>query len=147
MDRRRQACCTAEGSLAKKAPPRVTADKEEKVGTEGAHIQHIYTRIYRYLLSILKLTPPPAVDPSDLQLDWAAGLTAKRKRGRKPKALMGVNTNRSHHKDGSERQEVREERTDSESSERGELQYRSHTQACSRVRLPANRRIHRLLHI
>ncbi|XP_031147134.1 BAH and coiled-coil domain-containing protein 1 isoform X2 [Sander lucioperca] len=58
----------------------------------------------------------------DLQQDWAAGQTMKRKRGRKPKALMGVNTNRAHHKNNRifEKQEVREERSDSESSEREE---------------------------
>lgn len=68
---------------------------------------------------------PPAVNQSDLQHNWAAGQTVKRKRGRKPKVMMGVNLNRPHHRDGraSEKQEVREERSDSESSEHGELQY------------------------
>ncbi|XP_049419043.1 BAH and coiled-coil domain-containing protein 1 isoform X1 [Epinephelus fuscoguttatus] len=58
----------------------------------------------------------------DLQQDWAAGQTAKRKRGRKPKVLMGVNASRAHHKDdqGSKKQEVKEEKSDSESSEREE---------------------------
>ncbi|KAM9336798.1 BAH and coiled-coil domain-containing protein 1 [Symphorus nematophorus] len=58
----------------------------------------------------------------DLQQDWAAGQTVKRKRGRKPKALMGVNQGRPQHKDSqaSEKQEVREEKSDSESSEHEE---------------------------
>lgn len=58
----------------------------------------------------------------DLQQAWAAGQTVKRKRGRKPKVLMGVNSSKSHHKDGqaSEKQEVREEKSDSESSEHEE---------------------------
>ncbi|XP_040923067.1 BAH and coiled-coil domain-containing protein 1 [Toxotes jaculatrix] len=58
----------------------------------------------------------------DPQQDWAAGQTMKRKRGRKPKVLMGVDPNRAHHKDGrvSEKQEVREEKSDSESSEHEE---------------------------
>ncbi len=54
---------------------------------------------------------------------------------------MGVNSNRAHHKDSraSEKQEVREEKSDSESSEHGELQNRSHTRifsVCSLVRPP-----------
>ncbi|XP_068439302.1 BAH and coiled-coil domain-containing protein 1 isoform X2 [Clinocottus analis] len=55
----------------------------------------------------------------DLQLVWATGQTAKRKRGRKPKGLMAVNTSGARHKDSrtSEKQDVREERSDSESSE------------------------------
>ncbi|XP_059181269.1 BAH and coiled-coil domain-containing protein 1 [Centropristis striata] len=58
----------------------------------------------------------------DMQQDWAAGPTVKRKRGRKPKVLIGVNMNAAHQKDGrtSEKQEVREEKSDSESSEREE---------------------------
>ncbi|XP_076615817.1 BAH and coiled-coil domain-containing protein 1 [Chaetodon auriga] len=58
----------------------------------------------------------------DLQQDWAAGQTVKRKRGRKPKVLMCVNPNRPHNKDSraSEKQEVREEKSDSESSEHEE---------------------------
>ncbi|KAM3592528.1 uncharacterized protein V6R79_020793 [Siganus canaliculatus] len=58
-------------------------------------------------------------DSSDLHQDWATGQTVKRKRGRKPKVLMGVNSNRPHHKDSRacEKQEVRE---DSESSEHEE---------------------------
>ncbi|XP_042363275.1 BAH and coiled-coil domain-containing protein 1 isoform X2 [Plectropomus leopardus] len=71
----------------------------------------------------------------DLQQDWAATQTAKRKRGRKPKVLMGVNTNRAHHKDDqtSEKQEVKEEKSDSESSEREEEEegsYYSEDGAC-----------------
>lgn len=71
----------------------------------------------------------PAVNPSDLQEDWAAGQTINRKRGRKPKVLMGVNPNRPYHKDGrtSEKQEVREEKSDSESSEHGEFHSGSQT--------------------
>lgn len=54
---------------------------------------------------------------------------------------MGVTSSRAHHKDGraSEKQEVREEKSDSESSEHGELQNRSHTRifsVCSLVRPP-----------
>ncbi|XP_051273696.1 BAH and coiled-coil domain-containing protein 1 isoform X1 [Dicentrarchus labrax] len=58
----------------------------------------------------------------DRHQDWATGQTIQRKRGRKPKALMGINPNRAHHKDrrASEKQEVREEKSDSESSEREE---------------------------
>ncbi|KAG7506255.1 BAH and coiled-coil domain-containing 1 [Solea senegalensis] len=53
----------------------------------------------------------------DLQQDWAAG--QKRKRGRKPKVLLGVNSNRSHHKEDqtSDKHGVRGEKSDSESSE------------------------------
>ncbi|XP_047183541.1 BAH and coiled-coil domain-containing protein 1 isoform X2 [Scophthalmus maximus] len=55
----------------------------------------------------------------DPQQDWAACQTVKRKRGRKPKALMGVGPNRAHHKDErtSEKRENGEEKSDSESSE------------------------------
>ncbi|XP_041671428.1 BAH and coiled-coil domain-containing protein 1 isoform X2 [Cheilinus undulatus] len=55
----------------------------------------------------------------DLQQEWEAGPTVKRKRGRKPKVLMGVNQNRAHQKDSqaSEKQEGREEKSDSVSSE------------------------------
>uniref|UniRef100_UPI0037E799F9 BAH and coiled-coil domain-containing protein 1 n=1 Tax=Semicossyphus pulcher TaxID=241346 RepID=UPI0037E799F9 len=58
----------------------------------------------------------------DLQRDWEVGPTVKRKRGRKPKALMGVNQNRAHHKDGraSDKQEARDEKSDSVSSEHEE---------------------------
>uniref|UniRef100_A0A665WAH3 BAH domain and coiled-coil containing 1b n=1 Tax=Echeneis naucrates TaxID=173247 RepID=A0A665WAH3_ECHNA len=58
----------------------------------------------------------------DPRQDWEASQTTKRKRGRKPKVLMGVNQNRAHHKDGraSDKQEIREERSDSESSEHEE---------------------------
>lgn len=47
----------------------------------------------------------------------------KRKRGRKPKLLMSIDPNRPPHKDNwaSEKQEVGDERSDSESSEHGEL--------------------------
>ncbi|CAJ1080748.1 BAH and coiled-coil domain-containing protein 1 [Xyrichtys novacula] len=58
----------------------------------------------------------------DLQGNWDAGPTVKRKRGRKPKVLMGVNTNGAQHKDSrtSDKQEVREEKSDSVSSEHEE---------------------------
>lgn len=70
-----------------------------------------------------KQNSPFTVDPLDPQQDWAACQTVKRKRGRKPKALMGVGPNRAHHKDErtSEKRENREEKSDSESSEHGEL--------------------------
>ncbi|XP_071394682.1 BAH and coiled-coil domain-containing protein 1-like isoform X2 [Centroberyx affinis] len=56
-------------------------------------------------------------DPSGPQQDWAANQTARRRRGRKPKVLMGVDPSRSHHKErqAAEKQEAREE-SDSESS-------------------------------
>ncbi|XP_053269533.1 BAH and coiled-coil domain-containing protein 1 [Pleuronectes platessa] len=55
----------------------------------------------------------------DPQQDWAARQTMKRKRGRKPKVLTGVDSHRVHHKDGrtSDKQGVREEKSHSESSE------------------------------
>ena len=59
----------------------------------------------------------------------------KRKRGRKPKVLMGVDSHRVHHKDGrtSEKQGVREEKSHSESSEHGELLYtHTHTHTFNR---------------
>ncbi|XP_074519328.1 BAH and coiled-coil domain-containing protein 1 isoform X2 [Halichoeres trimaculatus] len=58
----------------------------------------------------------------DLQHSWETSPTVKRKRGRKPKVPMGVNTNRAQHKDSftSDKQEVREERSDSVSSEHEE---------------------------
>ncbi|KAM7381906.1 hypothetical protein PAMA_012658 [Pampus argenteus] len=58
----------------------------------------------------------------DPQQDWAAGQTVKSKRGRKPKVLMGVHPNRAHQKDSrtSEKQEVRDEKSYSESSEHEE---------------------------
>lgn len=58
----------------------------------------------------------------DLQQDWDTGLTVKKKRGRKPKVLMSVNQNRAHQKDSraSEKQEARDEKSDSVSSEREE---------------------------
>lgn len=110
----------------RKTPPRVTADKEEKVGIKDRG--SVYADTCCPLSSTIKTLKPPVVDQSDLQQDWAAGQTAKRKRGRKPKVLMGVNPNRPHNKDGraSEKQDVREEKSDSESSEHGELQYPSH---------------------
>ncbi|XP_072230050.1 BAH and coiled-coil domain-containing protein 1 isoform X2 [Leuresthes tenuis] len=58
----------------------------------------------------------------DLQQDQAAGQTEKRKRGRKPKILMGINPNRTHHKDSraTEKHDVREEQSDSENSDHEE---------------------------
>ncbi|XP_028285985.1 BAH and coiled-coil domain-containing protein 1 isoform X2 [Parambassis ranga] len=58
----------------------------------------------------------------DLQQQGSATQTVKRKRGRKPKVLMGINPSRPYHKDSQafEKHEVREEKTDSESSEREE---------------------------
>ncbi|KAM4623762.1 LOW QUALITY PROTEIN: BAH and coiled-coil domain-containing protein 1 [Polymixia lowei] len=58
------------------------------------------------------------VDPSDLQQDWAANQTVRRRRGRKPKVLMGVDPTRAHLKGGvaSDKQEVRDEKSDSETS-------------------------------
>ncbi|XP_035810869.2 BAH and coiled-coil domain-containing protein 1 isoform X2 [Amphiprion ocellaris] len=59
---------------------------------------------------------------ADLQQDRTASQAVKRKRGRKPKAPLGINPKRAHHKDSrvSEKQEVREEKSDSESSEHEE---------------------------
>ncbi|XP_041829696.1 BAH and coiled-coil domain-containing protein 1 isoform X2 [Melanotaenia boesemani] len=56
---------------------------------------------------------------NDLQQDQAADQTVKRKRGRKPKVLMGINPNRAHLKDtqASENHKVREAKSDSESSD------------------------------
>ncbi|XP_044193215.1 BAH and coiled-coil domain-containing protein 1 [Thunnus albacares] len=56
----------------------------------------------------------------DPQQDWAASQTVKRKRGRKPKVLM--DPNRAHHKESraSEKREVRDEKSYSESSEHEE---------------------------
>ncbi|XP_067343685.1 BAH and coiled-coil domain-containing protein 1 isoform X2 [Channa argus] len=56
---------------------------------------------------------------NDSQQDWAPGQAVKRKRGRKPKVLIGMDPNRAHHKDsqGSDKQEAREEKSDSNSSE------------------------------
>lgn len=64
----------------------------------------------------------PVVNPSDLQQDWAPGPNVKRKRGRKPKVLMS--DDRPHHKDRqvSEKQELKEDKSDSDSSVHGELQ-------------------------
>ncbi|XP_065806046.1 BAH and coiled-coil domain-containing protein 1 [Labrus bergylta] len=58
----------------------------------------------------------------DLQQDWEAGPTVKRKRGRKPKMLMGITLNRAYQKDGrtSDKLEVRHEKSDSVSSEHEE---------------------------
>ncbi|XP_029954531.1 BAH and coiled-coil domain-containing protein 1 isoform X2 [Salarias fasciatus] len=55
----------------------------------------------------------------DLQQDQAADQTVKRKRGRKPKALLSISSSRARHRDGraAEKHEAREERSDSESSE------------------------------
>ncbi|CAN9508621.1 unnamed protein product [Ophioblennius macclurei] len=55
----------------------------------------------------------------DLQQDHAADQTIKRKRGRKPKALLNINSNRAHHKDdrANEKHDMMEEKSDSESSE------------------------------
>lgn len=60
--------------------------------------------------------------PSDTLQDSGAGQAARSKRGRKPKVLRGVGSNRAPHKENwaSEKHEVREERSDSESSEHGE---------------------------
>lgn len=100
-------------------------------GRKGGYRGDIYAHIFCPLSSILKLSH--TVDPSDLHQDWAAGRTVKRKRGRKPEVLMGVNPKRAHYKDGraTEKQEVREEKSDIESSDCGELQYRSHTRIFS----------------
>ncbi|KAF7659589.1 hypothetical protein LDENG_00296500 [Lucifuga dentata] len=57
-------------------------------------------------------------NPSDTQQDWYSNQTVKKKRGRKPKVLMGADPTRAHHKD--EKQEVRGEKSDSESSEHEE---------------------------
>lgn len=66
-----------------------------------------------------KLISTTAVDPSESRQDWEAAQTVKKKRGRKPKALIGVDQNRAGR--SSEKQETREEKSDSESSERGEF--------------------------
>lgn len=73
--------------------------------------------------SSLKLNSLLSVDPSEPQQDQTAAQTVKRKRGRKPKAPMDINPSRSHHKDGraADKHEVHEEKSDSESSEPGEL--------------------------
>lgn len=95
--------------------------QEGKCGYRG----RINTHTGFLFSNTLKMKPSPlAVNPSDLQQDWAVGQTVKRKRGRKPKVMMGVDQNRPHHKDcwSSDKQEVREEKSDSESSEHGELQ-------------------------
>lgn len=69
--------------------------------------------------SAKKITPL-LVNPLDSQLDWAADQAVKRKRGRKPKVLMGVNLNRVYHKD-SRVSDKREGKSDSDTSEHGEL--------------------------
>ncbi|XP_054618234.1 BAH and coiled-coil domain-containing protein 1 isoform X2 [Dunckerocampus dactyliophorus] len=52
----------------------------------------------------------------DSQQEWEASQTTKRKRGRKPKVLMmGADANRAPHSRASEKQEVRAEKSDSES--------------------------------
>ncbi|MEQ2174901.1 hypothetical protein GOODEAATRI_012466 [Goodea atripinnis] len=45
------------------------------------------------------------------------GETVKKKRGRKPKVVMGINPNRAHHRDRQDTHDVRENKTCSESSE------------------------------
>lgn len=70
-------------------------------------------------ISTAKLISTTAVDPSEPRQDWEAGQTVKKKRGRKPKALMSVDQNRTGR--ASEKQEFREEKSDSESSEHGEF--------------------------
>ncbi|XP_076007711.1 BAH and coiled-coil domain-containing protein 1 isoform X2 [Genypterus blacodes] len=50
----------------------------------------------------------------DAQQEWITSQTARKKRGRKPKVLMGVDPIRAH------KQEAKEEKSDSESSEREE---------------------------
>lgn len=114
-----QQCCTAERLLEQKRPPRLTVQKEKKV---GGHRECMCTHLL--FISTTKLSSPPLVNPPDSQQDWAAGQTVKRKRGRKPKVVMGVDANRAHHKDSraSEKQEVRGEKSDCDSSEHGELQ-------------------------
>lgn len=59
-----------------------------------------------------------------MQQDWAASQLVKKKRGRKPKVLVDVSQNRPYHKDSrpSEKQDVREDKSDSESSDHGEWQ-------------------------
>lgn len=98
--------------------------QERKGEYRGKIFTCIYTRTSCRLSSTLKLKSSPALDPSDLQQDWAASQAVKRKRGRKPKVLMGVNPNRAHHKDSwaFEKQAVRDDKSDSETSEHGELQ-------------------------
>ncbi|KAM7371018.1 hypothetical protein PAMP_010520 [Pampus punctatissimus] len=61
-------------------------------------------------------------DAEDPQQDWAASQTVKSKRGRKPKVLVGVHPKRAHQKDSrtSEKQDVRDEKSYSESSEHEE---------------------------
>lgn len=96
-------------------------------GSKGGSRRRIYkdTTVLFFLLHPENETFHFAVHPADLQPDWAPGQTVKRKRGRKPKAMMGDNLNRPHHKDdrASEKQEVREEKSDSESSEHGTFLY------------------------
>ncbi|XP_072312360.1 BAH and coiled-coil domain-containing protein 1 [Eucyclogobius newberryi] len=60
--------------------------------------------------------------PGDLQQNWTAFQTLKRKRGRKPKLLMGGDPNKSEHKDerASEKPECGEDKPNSESSEHEE---------------------------
>ncbi|MEQ2217124.1 hypothetical protein XENOCAPTIV_022285 [Xenoophorus captivus] len=55
------------------------------------------------------------------------GETVKKKRGRKPKVVMGINPNRAHHRDRQDTHDVRENKTCSESSEHGELLLGSRT--------------------
>lgn len=94
-------------------------------GKGGVRRLDLYTHLLSVSVHSNNETLPLAVNPSDLQHDWAVGQTAKRKRGRKPKVMIGVNQNRPQHKDcwSSDKQDVREEKSDSDSSEHGELQY------------------------
>lgn len=103
--------------------PRVTADKE--VSTEDACAPTLRHTCSETLITSKAL---PLLDLSALQQNWAAFQTVKRKRGRKPKLLMGGDPNRAHKDErASEKQEIREDKSDSESSDHGESQQRSHT--------------------
>ncbi|KAM9425946.1 BAH and coiled-coil domain-containing protein 1 isoform 2-T2 [Pholidichthys leucotaenia] len=55
----------------------------------------------------------------DLQQNRGSGQTIKKKRGRKPKVLMGINPNRTRYKESrtAEKHEARQEKSDTESSE------------------------------
>lgn len=94
-------------------------------GVKGEDRGSIYPHSCCSLSSTTKLNSSPAVDPLDSQLDWAAGQAVKRKRGRKPKVLIGVDPSRACHKGSraSDKQEVREEKSHSDSTEHGKLQY------------------------
>lgn len=89
---------------------------KEKVGHEGAAKDTcLYSRTPKSKPS------SRSVNPSELQQDWTAGQNVKAKRGRKPKLMNSQE--RLHHKDerSSEKQAVVEERSESESSEHGEV--------------------------